>query len=104
MCVCVCVCLCVCVCVRVWARGQARTAARVSVWCTAAAQSAHTHAAHTTTAVLHPQGTGTNTDCKTCGYSPKYNFFVTVNNLCPECSPGDLDFAENGDGRCVRRL
>eukprot|EP00884_Botryococcus_braunii_P011029 jgi/Botrbrau1/19928/Bobra.0059s0045.1 len=45
------------------------------------------------------KGHGINTDCTTCGYTPKYNFLVTVNNLCPECSAGDLDFAENGDGR-----
>lgn len=49
------------------------------------------------------QGQGINTDCTTCGYTPKYNFVATVNNLCPECSAGDLDFVENGDGRCVRR-
>lgn len=33
------------------------------------------------------------------GGNPVGKFFAAVNNLCPECKYGDIDFALNGDGR-----
>jgi hypothetical protein len=33
------------------------------------------------------------------GGNPVGKFFAAVNNLCPECKYGDVDFAMNGDGR-----
>ncbi|KAK9826362.1 hypothetical protein WJX81_002256 [Elliptochloris bilobata] len=37
---------------------------------------------------------------KGAGYTPIVgNFFVTVNNLCPECHHGAIDFCDDGDGR-----
>ena len=33
------------------------------------------------------------------GGNPVGTFFAAVNNLCPECKYGDIDFAMNGDGR-----
>lgn len=33
------------------------------------------------------------------GGNPVGKFFAAVNNLCPECKYGDVDFAANGDGR-----
>lgn len=33
------------------------------------------------------------------GGNPVGTFFAAVNNLCPECKYGDVDFALNGDGR-----
>lgn len=33
------------------------------------------------------------------GGTPIGRFFAAINNLCPECKTGDLDFALNGDGR-----
>lgn len=42
------------------------------------------------------EGSGTGVGA---GGNPIGRFFATVNNLCPECKHGDLDFALNGDGR-----
>jgi len=34
------------------------------------------------------------------GMTPIYGpFFATIDNLCPECKPGDVDMGLNGDGR-----
>ena len=56
---------------------------------------------------LHHQEGGNN--CGICiegrgtgvgaGGNPVGTFFAAVNNLCPECKYGDIDFAMNGDGR-----
>jgi hypothetical protein len=43
---------------------------------------------------LEGRGTGVG-----AGATPVGKFFVAVNNLCPECKYGDIDFALNGDGR-----
>ena len=42
------------------------------------------------------EGTGTGVGA---GGTPVGRFFAAINNLCPECRHGDIDFALNGDGR-----
>lgn len=42
------------------------------------------------------EGSGTGVGA---GGNPVGKFFAAVNNLCPECKYGDIDFALNGDGR-----
>ena len=42
------------------------------------------------------EGSGTGVGA---GGTPVGRFFAAVNNLCPECKTGDIDFALNGDGR-----
>jgi hypothetical protein len=37
---------------------------------------------------------------KGIGTTPMYGpFFATIDNLCPECKHGDIDFGLSGDGR-----